>query len=178
MGGRITARSVQGQGATFEFALTWQVVDEQASNALAPPALDEGFARGRPLSILLVEDNPVNQLVALQMLQRLGYAAELAGDGETAVQLHQSGHHDVVLMDIQMPGIDGIEACRRIRALPESRRPHVVALTANASEADRHSYLKAGMDSHLAKPFELKDLAAELANAFEALQRQARDQAP
>jgi two-component system sensor histidine kinase/response regulator len=94
------------------------------------------------------------------------------------VQLHQSGHHDVVLMDIQMPGIDGIEACRRIRALPESRRPHVVALTANASEVDRRSYLKAGMDSHLAKPFELKDLAAELANAFDALQRQAKDEAP
>jgi signal transduction histidine kinase/ActR/RegA family two-component response regulator len=171
MGGRITARSLQGQGTTFEFALTWEVVDEQASNALAPPALDEGFARGRPLSILLVEDNPVNQLVALQMLQRLGYAAELASDGETAVQLHELGRHDLVLMDIQMPGIDGIEACRRIRALPASRRPHVVALTANASQADRKSYIEAGMDSHLAKPFELKDLAAELANAFEALQQ-------
>jgi len=178
MGGRIAAHSLQGQGTTFDFAITWEVVGAQTPDEQTLFELDQGFARVRPLTILLVEDNPVNQLVALQMLQQLGYGAELAGDGETAVRLHQSGGHDVVLMDIQMPGIDGIEACRRIRALPVSRRSRVVALTANASEADRKSYLEAGMDSHLAKPFELKDLAAELANAFDALHRRASNDAP
>jgi CheY-like chemotaxis protein len=130
--------------------------------------LDESFARQRPLGILLVEDNPVNQMVALQMLQRLGYAAALAADGFEAVDAQTAGLPDVVLMDVQMPGLDGVEATRRIRQGLSAVRPCIFAVTANASESDRRQYLDAGMDGHLSKPFSLGELAAVLAAAFDA----------
>lgn len=168
MGGKIVVQSRPGHGSCFSFALRWPVA-ELAGDAGRPDLLlDESFARHRPLGILLVEDNPVNQMVALQMLQRLGYTAALAADGFEAVDAQTAGLPDVVLMDVQMPGLDGVEATRRIRQGLSAVRPCIFAVTANASESDRRQYLDAGMDGHLSKPFSLGELAAVLAAAFDA----------
>jgi CheY-like chemotaxis protein len=134
--------------------------------------LDASLARTQPMSILLVEDNATNQAVGLEMLDRLGYSAALAVDGLAAVQAQREALYDLILMDIQMPGMDGVEAARCIRALHSVQRPRIVALTANAAAEDRQAYLDAGMDDHLAKPFEMRDLAAVITRAFKARQTQ------
>ena len=168
MGGRIEVESRPGHGSCFGFTLRCARADLAGDSDRADMPLDESFARHRPLSILLVEDNPVNQLVGLQMLQRLGYTATLAADGQAAIDAQVAGLPDVVLMDVQMPGLDGVEATRRIRQGVATVRPRIVAVTANASDSDRRHYLEAGMDGHLSKPFSLGELAAVLASAFDA----------
>lgn len=168
MGGRIEVQSRAGHGSCFSFTLKWPLAELADGSGREEVALDESFARQRPMSILLVEDNPVNQLVGLQMLQRLGYTATLAADGQAAMEAQAAGLHDVVLMDIQMPGLDGVEATRRIRQRLAAVRPRIFAVTANASEAERHQYMQAGMDGHLSKPFSLGELAGVLALAFDA----------
>jgi len=117
-----------------------------------------------PLSILLAEDNPVNQKVAQNMLQRLGYRADIAGNGREAVEAIQRRHYDIILMDMQMPEMSGLEASTRIRELfPEPpRRPWIVALTANAMKEFRKDCLDAGMDDYLSKPVKLDELNAAL----------------
>jgi CheY-like chemotaxis protein len=167
MGGKIEVDSLPGQGSCFRFTLRWPLAEDVGDPGSADMTLDESFALQRPLSILLVEDNPVNQLVGLHMLQRLGYTATLAADGHEAIYEQVAGLPDVVLMDVQMPGLDGVEATRRIRQSPAAVRPRIFAVTANASESERHSYLQAGMDGHLSKPFSLSELAAVLAAAFD-----------
>ena len=168
MGGKIAADSREGEGSRFHFTLTWPMAQSLSSSSATGPRLDASVARAQPMSILLVEDNPTNQAVGLEMLARLGYSAALAADGHAAVEAQRQGLHDLILMDIQMPGLDGVEATRRIRALHSVQRPRIVALTANAGAEDRQAYLAAGMDDHLAKPFEMKDLAAVIGRAFQA----------
>jgi CheY-like chemotaxis protein len=120
----------------------------------------------RTEKILLAEDNTVNQRVALHMLARLGYRADVAGNGIEALQALERQHYDVVLMDVQMPELDGLEATRRIRAgAVTGSRPWFIALTANAIEGDREQCLAAGMDDYLSKPLKLADLQAALARA-------------
>jgi signal transduction histidine kinase/CheY-like chemotaxis protein/HPt (histidine-containing phosphotransfer) domain-containing protein len=109
--------------------------------------LDQG------LRILLAEDNPVNQKVAKLTLERLGYRVDIAGDGEQAVHAVELHDYDAVLMDCQMPVLDGFDATRRIRATaPPGRRLPIIALTSSATAADRQQCLDAGMDDHVAKP--------------------------
>jgi signal transduction histidine kinase/CheY-like chemotaxis protein len=116
-----------------------------------------------PLRILVAEDNVVNQKVALLMLQRLGYAADVAADGEETLAALRRQPYDVILMDVQMPGMDGLEAARRIRdEWPEKERPRIIAVTANALREDRETCLAAGMDDYLSKPVLLEDLRAAL----------------
>jgi len=134
-----------------------------------------GTAKGRgsvPLSILLAEDNPVNQKVALNMLQRLGYRADIAGNGREAVEAIQRRSYDVILMDMQMPEMSGLEASMKIRELfPDGpRRPWIVALTANALKEFRKDCLDAGMDDYLSKPVKLEDLNAALHRSPKALE--------
>ena len=176
MGGTIRADSREGEGSRFHFTLTWPTAQNLSPTAVSGPRLDASLARTQPMSILLVEDNPTNQAVGLEMLGRLGYSAGLAVDGHAAVEAQRKGLHDLILMDIQMPGMDGVEASRRIRALHGVQHPRIVALTANAAAEDRQAYLDAGMDDHLAKPFEMKDLAAVISRAFTA--RQTRQTVP
>ena len=172
MGGTIKADSREGEGSRFHFTLTWPTAQNLGPAATAGPRLDASLARTQPMSILLVEDNATNQAVGLEMLDRLGYSAALAVDGLAAVQAQREGLYDLILMDIQMPGMDGVEAARCIRALHSVQRPRIVALTANAAAEDRQAYLDAGMDDHLAKPFEMRDLAAVITRAFKARQTQ------
>jgi PAS domain S-box-containing protein len=117
-----------------------------------------------PLRVLLAEDNKVNQRVALLMLDRLGYRADVAGNGIEAIQALRSAPYDLVLMDVQMPEMDGLEATRRIRSeFPPDRQPVIFAMTANAMSDDRAMCLGAGMDDFMSKPFRRDDLADALA---------------
>jgi CheY-like chemotaxis protein len=118
---------------------------------------------GPPIRILVADDNSVNQTVAVRMLAKLGLRADVAADGREAVDLFAALPYDLVLMDCQMPGMDGYEATREIRK-HESRGRHVViiAMTAGAMAEDRARCLNAGMDDYIAKPLGLQDLAAVL----------------
>jgi PAS domain S-box-containing protein len=123
----------------------------------------ERLAERVPLRILVAEDNVVNQQLALLVLKKLGYRAEVTANGLEALQALEREPYDVVLMDVQMPKMDGLEATRRIhQRWPEGRRPHVIAATANAMQEEREACLAAGMDDYLSKPIRLEELAAAL----------------
>jgi CheY-like chemotaxis protein len=150
--------------------------------ALAPAAGRETAAHpaeaaavvGNGLNLLVAEDNAVNRKLIGLMLEALGHLCTFAEDGEKAVTLAGRGGFDVVLMDVQMPLIDGMEATRRIRALGTSAaRIPVIAVTANAMSGDREKYLAAGMDGYVSKPITI----AALAEALEAVSPQARRRA-
>lgn len=125
-----------------------------------PPAAR--LATLTPVRVLLVDDNVTNRVVASQMLQKLGLDPATAANGHEAVAALLNSDYEIVLMDVQMPGMDGLEATRRIRRSGAARQPRIVAMTANAIEGDRETCLEAGMDDYLAKPVRLETLAAAL----------------
>ncbi len=128
------------------------------------PAGVEASAAMAPLRILLAEDNEINQNVAIRLLERLGHRAEIASDGREALARLELAAYDVVLMDVQMPKMDGLEASRAICARwPAGRRPRIVAMTAEAMQGDRDRCLAAGMDDYLVKPVTLDQLREALA---------------
>jgi PAS domain S-box-containing protein len=129
-----------------------------------PPIIADDLGTRFPIGILLAEDNILNQKVALRMLKRLGYEADVAYNGAEAVSLVGNKTYDVVLMDVQMPEMDGLEATRQIRAAKQSLRqqPYIIAMTAAAMELDREKCLEAGMNDFLAKPATLEDLQRAL----------------
>ena len=125
--------------------------------------LDPDMARRHPLRILLAEDNVVNQKVALRILGQMGYRADVAGNGLEAIDAVARQTYDVVLMDVQMPELDGFEASRELnRRWPGERRPRIVAMTANAMQGDRELCTAAGMDDYVAKPIRVEELVAAL----------------
>jgi CheY-like chemotaxis protein len=116
-----------------------------------------------PLRILLAEDNAINQKVALRLLERLGYGADVVGDGRQALARLDHAAYDVVLMDVQMPEMDGLDAARHICSRWEAHeRPRIVAMTANAMQGDRDMCLAAGMDDYLTKPIRVDRLVEAL----------------
>jgi len=129
-------------------------------------APDNGAAPLHSERVLLAEDNTVNQKVALMMLQKLGYRADVAGNGYEALQAVKRQDYDIVLMDVQMPEMDGLEAARHIvaRTTPAGR-PWLIALTANAMQGDRERCFAAGMDDYISKPVKVDELAAALERA-------------
>jgi CheY-like chemotaxis protein len=132
--------------------------------AASDSGIERDLAERIPLRILLAEDNRVNQKVALKMLERMGYRADVAANGVEAVAALERQRYDVILMDMQMPEMDGIEATRQIRARwPREGRPWIVAMTANAMLEDRNECMVAGMDDFLSKPVAAKALGAALA---------------
>jgi GAF domain-containing protein/CheY-like chemotaxis protein len=129
-------------------------------------AIDAGMAARHPLRILLAEDNVVNQKLALRLLQQMGYRADLASNGVEAIECAERQPYDVVLMDVQMPEMDGLEASRRIVARwPNGGRPRIIAMTANAMQGDREECLAAGMDDYVTKPIRVDALVEALNQA-------------
>ena len=170
LGGSMWVESVLGQGSAFHFALPLlnspasEVAAESDTVANADP--ESGQRVDIDLPVLLVEDNQVNQKVALKLLERRGYHAQLAENGEIALASVARERFAVILMDMQMPVMDGIEATRAIRSL-EAReglpRTPIIAMTANAMEGDRERCLEAGMDDYISKPIRADQLYAHLA---------------
>ncbi|HSS79525.1 MAG TPA: response regulator [Thermoanaerobaculia bacterium] len=169
LGGSMWVESKPGKGSVFHFTIRCRQATGALASALAsrtPEALhapDPQLGERLPLRILVAEDNSVNQRVALLLLERLGYSADVAGNGyEVLAALHRQPY-DVVLMDVQMPDMDGLEATRRIQSeWPEAQRPRVLAMTASALVADRNACLAAGMDGFLSKPVLIRELQAAL----------------
>ncbi|MNN48916.1 Sensor protein EvgS precursor [compost metagenome] len=156
MGGTLRGESRQGQGSTFtlEMPLTLSVQPV----ACLPSQNSEQEEAGLGRKILLVEDNPVNQTVIEAMLRSLGYEVQIAVDGAQAVSQVARQRFAATLMDCRLPIIDGYEATRRIRQLPQAAAMPIIALTANALQGDRERCLSAGMNDYLAKPFKRTDL--------------------
>jgi PAS domain S-box-containing protein len=146
---------------------------------VAKSVLDPDMARRLPLRILLAEDNVVNQKVALRLLGQMGYRADVAANGLEAIDAVGRQTYDVVLMDVQMPELDGFEASREInRRWPGDRRPRIVAMTANALQGDRELCVAAGMDDYVAKPIRVEELVAALERCRPRPEATARGVAP
>ena len=161
MGGRIDVTSTLGRGSHFVATLHLA-----PCSAAAPATLPSSGAiplASRPLRILVAEDNAVNQILVRSMLGHMGHVSDVVDDGAQALRQLQAAPYDLVLMDIQMPEMDGSTAARRIRALPgpQSQVP-IIALTANAMVEERAAYLRAGMNDHVAKPINAQVLAATI----------------
>ncbi len=164
MGGRIGVESQPGQGSTFHFSVRVETAPE-AQATVSPEDMQRSTATTptRPLNVLLVEDHPVNQLLATTLLKKWGHTVTLAENGQLAVDVFHTVPWDIVLMDMQMPVMGGLEATTRIRALETSgHRVPIIAVTASAMESDRQATSQAGMDDHLAKPFNAAALRAIL----------------
>jgi two-component system, sensor histidine kinase len=157
MNGKITIESRPGEGSRFGFSMQLDSFNSKDDgNDQRPGKTDVPVAQ---LRVLLAEDNAVNQTLALAILAKFGIKAELARNGYEALQAVSVREFDVVLMDVQMPELDGLDATRAIRALPGSvAQPWIIALTANAFEQDRQLCLAAGMDDFVAKPFKQEAL--------------------
>jgi PAS domain S-box-containing protein len=132
----------------------------------ASSAADDRLAERLPLRILVVEDNAVNQQLVLLLLQKVGYRADVAANGVEALEALERQPYDAVLMDVEMPEMDGLEATRRIhQRWPRERRPHIIAVTANAMQGERELCIQAGMDDYITKPIHIDALAGALTRA-------------
>jgi signal transduction histidine kinase/ligand-binding sensor domain-containing protein/ActR/RegA family two-component response regulator len=167
MGGTIHVESKLGEGTRFKFT----VLLGQQSEPAAPVSVPPSTVRRSHLRVLVAEDNRVNQMVVLKQLEKLGVHADLAVDGSQAVTAVAEKHYDLVLMDMQMPVLDGLAATRQIRgSLPGDRQPLIFGLTAHATTEYRDICLGAGMDGYLTKPLDrekLRALIEELATRFQ-----------
>jgi two-component system, sensor histidine kinase len=164
MGGSIGFESEAGKGSRFWFLVVCRLPSTAASPIHERTSEAAQERSGRSLDILVVEDHELNQMLVAEMLAQLGHRTELVGDGQEAVAAVQARRYDLVLMDVQMPRMDGLEATKAIRALgsPASAVP-IVALTANALAGYRDTYLSAGMDDYVSKPIQREALIAMLA---------------
>jgi signal transduction histidine kinase/CheY-like chemotaxis protein len=168
MGGALSVASEPGLGSTFSFCVVLDTVAPAQAKVLARTAKVSSVTAVRATRglALVVEDNPVNARVAVAMLNRLGFEADLACEGKAALAAIAKQHYDLVLMDCQMPVMDGFEATRRLRASPRTRDMFIVALTAIAVAGDRERCIAMGMDEYLSKPLRAEELSDVLETAL------------
>ena len=158
MKGQIGVSSELGEGSTFFIDLELPTSAVMSTDSPAPTATE----LNKKLRVLLAEDNKVNQTVATRMLAKLGLEPIVANNGQEAMREVQANDFDLVLMDLQMPTMDGPEATQLIRELPGIQQPKIIALTANATAEDRARCIEAGMDDFLPKPIRLEDLKSAI----------------
>ncbi len=160
MGGQIWAESEEQKGSAFHFTVPLYVKENRSLflNSPSKPLQELQANQSKALRILIAEDNSVNQKVMLRMLDKLGYRADAVANGFEVLRALQRQPYDLVLMDVQMPEMDGIEATRRIRHLWPTGGPRIIAVTAYALEGDRERCIESGMDSYIAKPVNLDTL--------------------
>ncbi|MBL7724422.1 MAG: response regulator [Chitinophagaceae bacterium] len=127
-----------------------------------PDKLEENFSAQYPLQILIAEDNLINQKIAIKILTKLGYQPAVANNGREALDMTDSGNYDIILMDVQMPEMDGLEATGLIRESKMEKQPVIMAMTANVMQGDRDACLQAGMDDYISKPINLEELLSHL----------------
>ena len=161
MDGAISVESEPGRGSTFRFNVTLDLPGDPQDSAAPWMGAERS---GRRLRVLLAEDNSVNQRLATRLLEREGHAVEIAASGQEALDKLEHGRFDLVLMDVQMPDLDGVEATRRIRERERGahRRVPIVAMTAQAADGDRKRCLQAGMDAYITKPVHVPELVSIL----------------
>jgi PAS domain S-box-containing protein len=173
MGGTMVVESEPRRGSTFRFTIKVDPLDRDGAPKDVPPTARNATSFRMPPStaqadrVLLAEDNAVNRKVALHMLKRLGYRADVATNGAEAVAALRQHSYDIVLMDVHMPVMDGLEATRQIRR-EGFEQPWVIAITANAMPGDRASCLRAGMNDYLTKPLKIDELASTLSRRHQA----------
>jgi CheY-like chemotaxis protein len=157
MGGDIGVSSVPGEGSTFWFTVRLlkcnveSVKSAELGQSVAELELKARFSGSR---VLLVEDEPINREVATWLLQEAGLVVDQADDGDVAIEMSKATAYALILMDVQMPKVNGMAATRAIRQLPNHAFTPIVAMTANAFDEDREHCLDAGMNDHIGKPFD------------------------
>jgi CheY-like chemotaxis protein len=174
MDGQMWVDSTQGAGSIFHFTAVLGRTDEGVAPAHASgDAPAQPAAACRPLAILLAEDNAVNRLLAVKLLEKDGHRVVTAGDGREALEKLASERFDVVLMDVQMPVLNGFEATAAIRGAETGTGRHqfIAAVTAHALNGDRDRCLKAGMDAYITKPLNHAELQKVLADAVDHIER-------
>lgn len=177
MDGEIGVRSVEGKGSTFWFTILVPVTEPQKRQDPSDET-QSADAPKAPLSILVADDSKVNRMLIARMLEKSGHHVELAEDGEQAVLKAGAGSYDVILMDMQMPVIDGLAATRTIRQRLADRSPVIIALTANAMAGDREKYLAAGLDDHIGKPIDWQALRRSLDSLARGMRREKGEENP
>jgi CheY-like chemotaxis protein len=141
---------VPGEGATFTIEVPLRPTSPPDTGVLDPPPV----VSDRSLQILVADDDPLNRRIAQRLLERLGHRVRTVADGAAVVEAWRHGLDDVILMDLEMPGLDGVEATREIRRAPGARRPWIIAVSAHDAADRRASSLGAGMDDYLEKPLQ------------------------
>ncbi|MBN2510402.1 MAG: response regulator, partial [Spirochaetales bacterium] len=164
MGGVIELESEKGRGSRFSFSLDFPLPREDRDQVPAAPVSDAAGMKGK--RILVVEDYPVNQKIARMHLEGLGCEVYLAENGLECLRMLREGPYDAVLLDIQMPVMDGLETVRIIRRTEDLAKTLVVAITANAFEEDQLKYREAGMDGVILKPFRRREIQETLSGLF------------